>query len=78
MSDNGTPLQQIREIRELSQADVADALSIDQSTYCRIEQGHGCSRANAEKIVKYFGSVITEIHVMWPDRYPDFVIRPRD
>lgn len=78
MSDNGTPLQQIREIRGLSQAEVADAVGVDQSTYCRIEKSGGCTRTNAEKLAKYFGSVLTELHIMFPERYTDFVIRPRD
>ena len=72
MSEQRTPLKVLREARGLSQAAMAKKIKMEQSTYCRIEQGEGCSRKNAEKITKYFGGLITELHVLYPARYPNY------
>lgn len=59
----------------LKQNAVAEALGMDQSTYCKIEGGHPyrASAGNAEKISRYFGGAVTEIHIVFPERFPEFM-----
>lgn len=66
-----TPLRKLREQRGLTTTKVARDLEIDQGHYSRVERDGKCSREVAEKIVAYFGREwITELHVLYPDRYP--------
>lgn len=65
-----TPLKKIRNARDLSQATVAQALSINQAHYCRVENGDtGASPALARKIARYFGNAVTEHQILYPDDY---------
>ena len=70
-----TPLRKIREARGISQAEVAKAVGLAQSTYCKIEQGapYRAQADNAEKISRYFGGAVSEIHVLFPERFPEFM-----
>lgn len=71
-----SPLQKIREACHLSQAKVAAAVGLDQSSYHCIETGkNGARPSTAERLVKFFGPALTEMHVLYPDRYPDFKAR---
>lgn len=68
-----TPLQKIREAHHLSQSKVAAAVGLDQSSYHCIETGkNGTRPSTAERLVKFFGSGITEMHVLYPERFPTF------
>lgn len=72
-----SPLRKLRDARGLSQIEVAEIVGIHQSTYAKIETGYnGASPEAAEKIVKFFGSAITEEHVLYPSRFPDYQILP--
>lgn len=68
-----TPLRKIREARGLSQAEVALAVGLSQSAYCKIEQGARAQADNAEKISQFFGGAVNEIHVLYPERFPSFL-----
>lgn len=54
----------------MTAAGVAAALSMDQGHYTKIENGASTSAATAAKIAAYFAPAITEIHVLYPDRFP--------
>jgi len=72
-----TPLKKLRRARGVTQAIVAEAVGIDQSSYHRIESGEGGLAGNAEKIAKYFGSAINEQMILYPERYPDYEVGQR-
>lgn len=74
VKENATPLRKLRKLRGLSTTVVAAAVELDQSTYSRIEASGATSRETAAKIADYFGREwITELHILFPDRYPDFM-----
>lgn len=72
-----TPLRKIREAMGVTQSEVATAIGVDQSTFCKVEQGAGCTRDTAERIVGFFGEPLTELHVMYPSRYTRFMERAK-
>jgi hypothetical protein len=51
-------------------AGVAAALSMDQGHYTKIENGASTSAATAAKIAAYFAPAISELHVLYPERFP--------
>mgnify|MGYP000511679005 CR=1 FL=1 len=74
---NDSPLRKLRLKLDLTTTAVAAACEIDQSTYFNIERGAGTSRDTAERIAKYFdeehNAFITELHILYPERYPNFL-----
>lgn len=69
-----TPLRKLRKARGFSTTEVAKAVGLDQSTYSRIETSGATSREKAEAIADWFGREwITELHILYPDRFPDFM-----
>ena len=73
-----TPLKKLRESREITQREVAEAVGIDQSTYHKIEAGiHSPRPETATALVKYFGSALNELHLFFPDRYSDYEVSKR-
>lgn len=68
-----TPLKRAREARKLTQMEVAAQIGISQSTYSRIENGGMTTRETAQAIVGFLGheSGLSELHVLYPDRFPD-------
>lgn len=72
-----TPLRKIREAMGLKQNAVAAAVGLDQTTYSRIEGGksYRAGADNAEKISRYFGGAVTEIHILFPERFPEFMAK---
>ena len=70
-----TPLLKVREAKGVSQAAVAKAVGLDQTTYCKLETAVNRGRAgNAERICQYFGGALTELHIMFPERYKKFKV----
>lgn len=70
MDSATTPLRKLREKRGLTTIKVAREVDIDQGHYSRIERDGKCSREVAQKIVEFFGREwITELHVLYPERY---------
>ena len=69
-----TPLKKLREARGLKQTRVAELIGIDQSTLARIEAGEGAGSETAEKLVKFYGSAISEAMILYPERFPDYQV----
>lgn len=70
-----TPLKKLRESRGFTQAEVAEAVDIDQGTLSKLEAGsHMPRKETAEALVKHFGSALTEMHLYFPERYPDYEV----
>lgn len=67
----GTPLRAERERRKLSASEVAEALDLNQSYYSKLELGKATpSPETAEKIALHFGHAVTELQILYPERYP--------
>ncbi|KVG83220.1 hypothetical protein WJ91_06260 [Burkholderia ubonensis] len=65
-----TPLRRLRKSRGLTVAQVSKAVGIDQGNLSRIERGEQFSRRGAAALVTYFGeSSITEMEILYPERY---------
>lgn len=65
-----TPLRLARQRRDLTLDDVAAAVEVDISTISRIENGKQvASPALAEKLSKFFGNAVTEIEILYPERF---------
>lgn len=67
-----TPLQRARilDTRQLSQEAVADAVGLTQSYYSRIERGLvQASPEIAEKLARFFGHKVSEIEILYPERF---------
>lgn len=66
-----TPLRFEREKRRISQIEVAKAINIDQSHYSKIELGKLRTTPEiAERLALYFGYSISEIQILYPERFP--------
>lgn len=66
-----TPLRKLRIRKGLTQREVAQAVGLDQGHYCRIERGEQVSPDSAAAIAGYFGKAITELHILYPERYQE-------
>lgn len=65
-----TPLKHLRNTRKLSIHAVAEAVGTNPGNMSRIENGkQRASPGLAEKIAKYFGYAITEIQILYPERF---------
>lgn len=65
-----TPLKNLRNSRNLSIHTVAKAVGTNPGNMSRIENGkQRASPGLAEKIAKYFGYAITEIQILYPERF---------
>ena len=66
-----TPLRAERERRGWVASDVARKLGIDQSYYSKIELGKLRPGPEvAEKIALHFKHGVTEMQILYPERYP--------
>lgn len=66
-----TPLKRLRKARGMTGATVAEAIGISNAQYSRIERGDPTSPETAEKLVEYFVGGITEMEILYPERYPE-------
>ena len=65
-----SPLRQARENRSLTIQQVATAVGIDSGNLSRIERGLQVpSKELTEKLAKYFGGEITELQIIYPERF---------
>ncbi|PXX60710.1 hypothetical protein SAMN05660489_04364 [Pseudomonas sp. LAMO17WK12:I10] len=70
-----TPLKRARTVKKWTLADVAQRLAqigvaIDTGNLSRIERGTQCSSASlAESLSRVFDGEITEIHILYPERF---------
>jgi transcriptional regulator with XRE-family HTH domain len=66
-----TPLKQARLRRGLKQSEVAEAVGIGTSQFCRIERcTSGASRVIATKLAAFFGpDELTREQILYPEEY---------
>lgn len=65
-----TPLRKMRIEKGLTISQVAKATNIDVGNLSRIERGvQLTSLENAEKITSFFNGKITEMQVLYPNKY---------
>ena len=65
-----SPLKLARLSREQTLHQVAEALGIDTGNLSRIERGTQVpSKELAEKLANYFGNGLTEMQIIYPERY---------
>lgn len=65
-----SPLRQIRERKGQTIVEVGRAVSIDPGNLSRIENcKQKASTELAEKLVKHFENEITEMEILYPDRF---------
>lgn len=70
-----SPLKQTRIKRNGTLAEVSEAVGTNPGNLSRIENGKQKASPNlAEKLAKYFGHEITEIQILYPERYPQTVV----
>ncbi|PAW51051.1 MULTISPECIES: helix-turn-helix transcriptional regulator [Pseudomonas] len=71
-----TPLKRARLAKKWTLADVSARLAqlgdaVDSGNLSRVERGvQRASAALAENLSKVFGGEITEIHILYPERFP--------
>lgn len=67
-----SPLRHARERRGLTLKAVADAVAADQGNISRIERGEQTpSKELAEALARFFGHEVTEMQIIYPERYRD-------
>lgn len=74
-SNANTPLAKLLKLRAISQGTVAGKLELRQSTFSRIVRHGKASVRMAERVVNEVDperQFITELHVLYPERYPDW------
>ena len=65
-----TPLAQARAHRGLTQRGVAAAVFVDPGHYCRVEGAKTpASPELAARLAFYFDHVVTEMEILYPERY---------
>ncbi|ENO7353614.1 helix-turn-helix transcriptional regulator [Morganella morganii] len=65
-----TPLRKIRLEKQLTIAEVAAAVNYDVGNLSRLERGtQAASLEIAEKLVKFYEQKITEMQILYPQRY---------
>ena len=67
-----TPLRKVRVEKGLTIAEVAIATNLDVGNLSRIERGiQVTSLDTAEKLSQYFNGLITEMEILYPQRYTE-------
>ncbi len=65
-----TPLRLERERRNLTIFQVSIAIGLDPGNLSRIERGYQTpSKEAAEKLVNFFDNELTEIQILYPERF---------
>lgn len=65
-----TPLRAARIKAGKTIAEVAHLVGVDQGNLSRIERGEqNAGKDLAEKLARYYGNEVTEIQIIYPERY---------
>lgn len=73
-----TPLRKIRKQQRLTLEALSDAVGLGVSALSRIERGErGVSKKSLEALVSCFGGALQEVHILYPERYPNFLEEPK-
>ncbi|MEQ5126438.1 helix-turn-helix transcriptional regulator [Providencia alcalifaciens] len=65
-----TPLRKIRLEKKLTISEVANAIHCDVGNLSRLERGtQAASLELAERLARFYGDKITEMQILYPQRY---------
>jgi putative transcriptional regulator len=65
-----TPMKYLRQRRRMTLSKVAAAVGTDTGNLSRIENGkQGASPALAERLAKHYGYEISEMQILYPERF---------
>ncbi len=65
-----SPLRSAREQIDLSTRQIAAAVGISQSQYCRVENGKRKPSPDlANRLAQYFGNAVTRDQILFPEDY---------
>lgn len=65
-----TPLRKVRLGKGLTLTEVARSTGIDEGNLSRLERGEqGASPDVAEKLTKFYDGEVTELEILYPERY---------
>lgn len=65
-----SPLRQARESRGLTLKDVANGVSMDPGNLSRVERGEQVpSKEVVEALARFFGNSVTELQIIYPERF---------
>lgn len=65
-----SPLRLARERRGLTLKQVADAVAMDPGNLSRVERGEQMpSKELVAALVKFFGNLVTELQIIYPERF---------
>jgi transcriptional regulator with XRE-family HTH domain len=68
-----TPLSRLRHAVGVTTTQVSVVIGLNTGNISRLENGHNRpSIETAEKLVQYFDGAITELHLLYPERYPEW------
>ena len=69
-----TPLRKIRLKNEMTLEELSKVAGLGISGLSRLERGQrGASKATLDRLVTHFGGAIQEAHILYPERYPNFL-----
>lgn len=66
-----TPLKTVRTKRALTIREVARACGCSHVTISRIERGDSTTPDLAEKISRFFDGEVSELQILYPERFPE-------
>jgi len=74
-----TPLSRLRDAVGVTTTEVSKVIGLNTGNISRLENGHNRpSPETAEKLVRYFQGALTELHLIYPERYPNWIPNPKD
>lgn len=69
-----TPLSRIRNAVGVTTTEISKVIGLNTGNISRLENGHNRpSPETAEKLVAYFNGALTELHLIYPERFPDWL-----
>lgn len=69
------PLRTLRKAQGYTLSQVATAVDIDPANLSRIERGQQIASLEvAERLVEFYSGRISEMQILYPQRYPDFPV----